>query len=356
MENSKQVFRPRENERRVPLGNGTFAANAMRTAKVMPSKHSLQSVRSDQQQDRQVENIRIPRSENVPMGIRHPQPSTRTALQTSVDQQGKLHARRFPNPIDCLEYEKEVYLTLFQRETMFMASEDMFNIQSNITSRMRSTVVDWVVAVHRKFLMHTDTLYYIINYIDRYLSVRNLDKSKFQMLACAALLLSSKAEEKTSPSMTSLVEIAGCSFTEAMLQDMEADLWVALNYSVHPVVASQFIRRMTKTMEEPDVAYLAFFICETSLLDASFNRVLPSLVAASSVAIALAVIKGPNTWTLSMEELSGYSINAVRSTALALYDSLLSSSTSSFSAIRKKYASSHMYGVGRLDFPEKLIL
>lgn len=43
-------------------------------------------------------------------------------------------------------------------------------LQPDINAKMRSILIDWLVDVHLKFKLKTETLYVCINLIDRYLS------------------------------------------------------------------------------------------------------------------------------------------------------------------------------------------
>lgn len=50
--------------------------------------------------------------------------------------------------------------------------------QKEITESMRAVLVDWLIDVHAKFKLDTDTLYMTVNYIDRYLVKSHIDKQK----------------------------------------------------------------------------------------------------------------------------------------------------------------------------------
>lgn len=42
--------------------------------------------------------------------------------------------------------------------------------QTDINEKMRSILIDWLVEVHLKFKLLTETLYLTVNLIDRYLA------------------------------------------------------------------------------------------------------------------------------------------------------------------------------------------
>jgi hypothetical protein len=86
-------------------------------------------------------------------------------------------------------------------ESKALPSPDLLSRQINITPWMRSTVLDWLVEVHPKLWMHIDTLHLTVMLTDQYLSGTDLDKAKFQPLACSALLITGKNSEMRPPSL-----------------------------------------------------------------------------------------------------------------------------------------------------------
>lgn len=62
-----------------------------------------------------------------------------------------------------------MYDYLKARETHFMLTEKMLKNQPEINSKIRSSVVDWLVSTHQKLKLVPDALYMWINIMDRYL-------------------------------------------------------------------------------------------------------------------------------------------------------------------------------------------
>jgi len=65
-------------------------------------------------------------------------------------------------------------------------------------------LIDWLVEVHAKFKLRTETLYLTVNIIDRFLQERSLSRSKLQLLGCTGMLLASKYEEIYAPEVRDL--------------------------------------------------------------------------------------------------------------------------------------------------------
>ena len=52
---------------------------------------------------------------------------------------------------------------------------------------MRSVLVDWLVDVHLKAKLHTETLFLAVNILDRYLSETEVSRENLQLTGICAL-------------------------------------------------------------------------------------------------------------------------------------------------------------------------
>jgi hypothetical protein len=57
---------------------------------------------------------------------------------------------------------------MLAREHLYCADKDYMRRQTDINDKMRSILIDWLVDVHLKFRLLPETLYIIVNLIDRY--------------------------------------------------------------------------------------------------------------------------------------------------------------------------------------------
>ena len=64
-------------------------------------------------------------------------------------------------------------------------------VQSDVTANMRTILVDWLVEVAEEYKLVADTLYLAISYVDRFLSVRALNRQRLQLLGVSAMLIAS---------------------------------------------------------------------------------------------------------------------------------------------------------------------
>jgi G2/mitotic-specific cyclin 2 len=64
-----------------------------------------------------------------------------------------------------------------------MPNEYYIDQQKELTWKMRSILLDWLVEVHTKFRLLPETLFLTANLIDRFLSIRSVSISKLQLVA-----------------------------------------------------------------------------------------------------------------------------------------------------------------------------
>jgi hypothetical protein len=259
--------------------------------------------------------------------------------------------------MDCSEFDLEVYRFMKSMETVALPFPDLFSRQTNITARMRATVVDWLVEVHRKLRMHTDALYLSVMLIDQYLTTTDLDKGKLQSLACAALLIAGKSGEIRPPSLLDLVSLSNKSFTVIALSQMEAALFAAVNYHVDPILSSMFLKRFLRLVNtDVRLSMLAYFVCETALLDAGFIGMTPSHVAAAAVCLAVTLERGAGQWTAFLEGNTGYKLEQIAELVQKLLQLVITSSAGQFCSIGKKYGTQSMCRVSARPFPDTIKL
>lgn len=65
---------------------------------------------------------------------------------------------------------------------------------------MRAILVDWMTQVSSDHLFKRETLYYAVNFLDRFLSLKkNIAKEKFQLVGVTSVYLAAKMDEIYTP-------------------------------------------------------------------------------------------------------------------------------------------------------------
>jgi hypothetical protein len=60
---------------------------------------------------------------------------------------------------------------------------------------MRAILVDWLIEVHLKFKLKSETLFLTVNLIDRFLERQKVSRNKLQLVGVTAMMIASKYEE-----------------------------------------------------------------------------------------------------------------------------------------------------------------
>lgn len=63
--------------------------------------------------------------------------------------------------------------------------------QPDVTYSMRTILVDWLVEVAEEYKLQSQTLYLAVSFIDRFLSLMSVVRSKLQLLGTAAMFVAS---------------------------------------------------------------------------------------------------------------------------------------------------------------------
>jgi G2/mitotic-specific cyclin-B, other len=104
---------------------------------------------------------------------------------------------------------------------------------------MRQIVIDWLVDVHRKFKMKTETFFVAIRLLDRYLEINQIRKEIFQLVATACLFIAAKYEEIYPPSLSDFAYICADTYNKTEIIEMESMILVDLNFNL--VMTSPFV-------------------------------------------------------------------------------------------------------------------
>lgn len=118
----------------------------------------------------------------------------REYMNRSLDD---IDSRDAGNPLLCTEYVNDMYQHFHVQEKECLISPIYIKtLQTHVTEKMRTILVDWMVEVHVKFKQVPETLYLTIQLIDRYLQVKCVRRSKLQLVGVACNLVSARAHTR----------------------------------------------------------------------------------------------------------------------------------------------------------------
>jgi hypothetical protein len=206
------------------------------------------------------------------------------------------------------EFAKDIFQHAKTNELKYLPEPNYIEkYQPKLTSAMRAIVLDWVTNVHRKFHLLPETLFLTINIFDRFLSVKQVDKTRLQLVVMASLLIASKYEEVYYPDISLYEKVAHNSFTRNELLQMERIILAALDFNITVVTPFPFITRYTKCGKiGPEGQLLALYFTELAVQDYRFLKFAPSVIACTALYLSNKFMKRADPWCLHLQYYSGY--------------------------------------------------
>mmetsp|Transcript_6726 Transcript_6726/g.7297 ORF Transcript_6726/g.7297 Transcript_6726/m.7297 type:complete len:478 (+) Transcript_6726:159-1592(+) len=160
--------------------------------------------------------------------------------------------------------------------------------QTDINSKMRAILVDWLVEVHMKFRLVPETLYLCINIIDRYCSQVKVKRAKLQLVGVTALLLACKYEEIYPPEVRDCVYITDSAYDRDEVLNMEQDIVHKLGFRITVPTAYPFLQRFLNIVKASSlIKHAASYYTERTLQEHDLLRFRPSLICAAAVVLAI---------------------------------------------------------------------
>uniref|UniRef100_K3WKR6 Cyclin N-terminal domain-containing protein n=1 Tax=Globisporangium ultimum (strain ATCC 200006 / CBS 805.95 / DAOM BR144) TaxID=431595 RepID=K3WKR6_GLOUD len=257
------------------------------------------------------------------------------------------------NASACWQYAEDITKYQLEDEKKRKPSASYMSRQSDINSKMRAILVDWLVDVHCKYDLLPQTLHIAIHLIDQYLEKdMSVPRQKLQLVGVTALFIASKYEEIYPPEADDFVRITDNAYTRDELFRMEEDLLASIQYRVTFPTKYQFVKRFLKASRTSDdrVEHFAHYVIDRSLQEYKLIKYLPSTVAASAVHIARTQMRDLPAWSSTLEYHSSYAEHALTDCVEDLKEMLWNAQngvgkTSKLTAVRRKFSKERFMGV-----------
>lgn len=184
--------------------------------------------------------------------------------------------------------ENLTVFTSFNRQQTRSSPTPYMGDQDEINETMRMMLIDWLVEVHMKFRLEEETLFLCVNIIDRYLSVTNVERSKFQLVGVTALLLACKYEEIYPPLVKDCVYVTDRAYSRQDVLDMECEIFFNLDFNISTPTAYPFLQRFLFMLNaRRTMRYAAHYYMDRILLEHDMLKFRPSVIAAAAVCLAV---------------------------------------------------------------------
>ncbi|XP_024047212.1 G2/mitotic-specific cyclin S13-7 isoform X2 [Citrus clementina] len=219
-----------------------------------------------------------------------------------------------------VEYVDDIYMFYKLTEEEGRVHDYMVS-QANINAKMRTILVDWLIEVHNKFKLMPETLYLTVNILDRYLSMKTVNRRELQLVGISSMLIACKYEEIWAPQVNDFICISDYAYIGSEMENLVFFL-AELGISHYPTV-----------------------ICYC-----------PSMLAAASVYAACCTLNKSPLWTETLKHHTGYSEEQLKDCAKLLVRFHLAAAESEQKLGVYKKFSSHKRGAVALLNPAKYLM
>ncbi|CAD8186896.1 unnamed protein product [Paramecium pentaurelia] len=257
------------------------------------------------------------------------------------------------NPQLVSVYAKDIYKYCRSKDKAL--DHTYIDKQIEINYKMRAILIDWLVDVHYRFNLVSDTLYLTIYIIDAYLQQIQISRNKFQLLGVSALFIASKYCEIYPPKLNYYSDVTDKTYTKEEILEMEGKILMQLQFEICFTNQHQFYDRYQQLIQLDQKSYqLGKYILELMLLDHKFIQYNPSLQAASVLYLVQKIYKkSQNCWPTYLEIHSQYNENQIRIVAKEICQQLCQAKVMSLQAIQRKYSSPKFQEVSNIQIQYK---
>jgi G2/mitotic-specific cyclin-B, other len=173
--------------------------------------------------------------------------------------------------------------------------------QLDINEKMRGILIDWMVEVHVKFKLLTETMFLSVNIIDRFLALKPVARNKLQLVGITAILLGAKYEEVYAPEVRDFIHISDKAYSREEILKMERLILATLDFNMSTPTPLHFLRRFSKASRSDSRTHtLSKYLTELTLTEYNMLNHVPSKIAAASVYIARRMTDKAPYWVIAL--------------------------------------------------------
>lgn len=259
------------------------------------------------------------------------------------------------NPQHVEEYSSEIINFLLSNQNKNqMKFRKIENLQNDITEKMRSILVDWLIDVHAKFKLRDETLFLTINLIDRFIAKHQISKQKLQLVGVSSMLIACKYEEIYAPEVKDFVYVTDNAYSRDEVMRMEALILEELGFSLFIQSPKLFLERfLYETHFSEKAKMLSRYVLELSLLDFNSGKHSPLMLAAGSVYLAAKLFKENNPWPSTLADISSLEETEVRPAAKELCMQLQNADKCAYQSVKRKFSSSKYLSISKVQLEKK---
>lgn len=208
------------------------------------------------------------------------------------------------------EYGKSIFNYLHELEIKYKPNPKYIEeVQHEVIWEHRAVLLEWLIKLHTRFGLASETLYLAVNIIDRFLSKKNISLSKYQLCGAASLFIAAKYEEINVPTVSQMIDMTGNQYKRTEFLNAEKYIIGTLDFEFGAPGPMSFLRRGSKADEyDVNIRTLAKYFLEVAMMDPRFVSSPSSWLAAGSQYLARQML-GPLNWTDAHVYYTGYTVD-----------------------------------------------
>ena len=194
------------------------------------------------------------------------------------------------HPDRVLTKDSRVFENLLNLEKVKKVTDYCESIQTEIAPHMRKIVTDWMLEVCEDQHCQPEVFFLAVNYLDRFLSLVNIKKNQFQLLASVCILLASKFSQVVPITTEQLVIYTDNSVTIEQLRLWEMEVLNVLQWEISASTAHSFLTHFCSSRgikNEESVSRQAASLAAMASTEYKFITTKQSIIAAASLAAAV---------------------------------------------------------------------
>ena len=200
------------------------------------------------------------------------------------------------------EYVLDIFVHLRELEQKYRPNPNYMKKQREMNPELRSVLVDWLIEVSEDCHFVGETLFLMINYVDRFMSKKNVAKHQLQLVGLAAIFIASKYEEIDAVTVTDLIQLSDNTFNAEHILLMEKQFLKTLDYGLNVATVRYFATRYIESAwclldgDDDMIRFpsLVYYLAELSLMHFPMLKFSNSNIAASCVVLALLALGKPH--------------------------------------------------------------
>jgi cyclin B len=236
------------------------------------------------------------------------------------------------------EYRTNIAAHLLQKDLENHIRKDYMTQQTDINSKMRAILVDWLTDVHQKFELLPQTLFNCVALMDRFLAVTEIKRAKLQLIGVACLMIVAKIEEVYTPMVKDYIAVCDNAYTPRELLATEGEILAAVSFNVLCPTGFTFLSNFNARLQLEDKLFnYAQYLLETSMLELSPLKHTNTVLAAGAIFFTNKLFKKEG-WPADFEAATGVCEGQLRAAAKDLFVCLQKADKGDLKAANRKFA------------------